>query len=1101
MWKNKLGRLFLLLLLMVLPISIGSADYLMGMSKSFDITEEPGNQVPVAYIIGKEDIKYTSIEKALDVAQNGDIVTVVPPKDKNYHDKDNPNIPDKVSYTISRNCTIKEGVSFVVPTDINTLSSVKNSSTLNTFIESMQKVDSKLTQGSIGTYTSFATASENKYLRVTIDVKDDVNIINKGPLIVSGYLSGGNSNACTLGQTSHSYSKISLGKGASIVQNTSSAKTYSFGYIEETNLNNGSSFNVNAGEVYIPLIIDDYRGFSFSWAMTIDAINTYGSSPFNQFELRNIDTLIKIKYGASIYGLANVYLSYSTLEIYETFDKTVGLVGTTNSSLIQLNNASYSSLECKFNKETLVLNFKAFGGFIFNNLNLEFSKSVVTVNLSTNNAFFPLSYRFEIELSIANGQENAIYDIAKQKMKLLPGCKLTLGDNCTLNASDLSIYSAFYDGSLGNGNKSANAYNSIAYPLKEGAIFKILGNGKINSNNIGGNFYCDIANNITYKNSSNVCVNEAWNFKSSGSSMPAWTIDDYLQINEELQVVNLAHNDLNKIYVGVNSFKNFDSFVPGFNINMINNDLTLSNININKFQKIIFSSVDIQSYSLDFLNNIYKTYSNKTYYKKGNVVSFSSSTNIIGAISSSLSISNNNNGVNEFNVQSITINCETHLIQGNIPLYIDSSIQLRATIVDIDKIYNKTIKWNSLDTSIAIVDQNGKVTGKKLGHTSIQVECDGVIELFEIDVIEKPSEVVNIESISIVDDKDNTSEKVASVVILNEGKENEQKIDCNGSYENDTTVVFSAKINPDKASYSSIKWTFTTTGADRQECLDKGATLSGNTYTLNNSSTITIKTLDGTGVTADIPKVTCTVIALNGTSFKSTFVIEHKADVCFAKGTLITLADGSQVPVENLKIGDYVKTYSFYSGSYVNNPIIAYEETDNANKEIIKIYLSNGENIEISYAQNFFDMDSKNYITINSNNYKDYIGRRIMTYDNDKVGSATITKCEVDYRSVEVYELLTAYDYNFIGNNIMTSSPFVPGVFFNLDDSLKYDEEEIERDIAKYGLYTYEEFSQYFTPLQFELLNFKYYKIAIAKGIFTEEYMYKMIQVVLSFSK
>jgi hypothetical protein len=48
--------------------------------------------------------------------------------------------------------------------------------------------------------------------------------------------------------------------------------------------------------LYIPFVINDYKGFSFSWAMTDGAIDNKGCSPFNQFEFRNISALTKFSY-------------------------------------------------------------------------------------------------------------------------------------------------------------------------------------------------------------------------------------------------------------------------------------------------------------------------------------------------------------------------------------------------------------------------------------------------------------------------------------------------------------------------------------------------------------------------------------------------------------------------------------------------------------------------------------------------------------------------------------------------------------------------------------------------------------------------------------
>ena len=53
---------------------------------------------------------------------------------------------------------------------------------------------------------------------------------------------------------------------------------------------------------------------------------------------------------------------------------------------------------------------------------------------------------------------------------------------------------------------------------------------------------------------------------------------------------------------------------------------------------------------------------------------------------------------------------------------------------------------------------------------------------------------------------------------------------------------------------------------------------------------------------------------------------------------------------------------------------------------------------------------------------------------------------------------------------------------------------QIEEDIAKYGLYTYEEFAHLMTKEQFEALNIAEIKIAIGKGLITYEEVLWLIE-------
>ena len=58
------------------------------------------------------------------------------------------------------------------------------------------------------------------------------------------------------------------------------------------------------------------------------------------------------------------------------------------------------------------------------------------------------------------------------------------------------------------------------------------------------------------------------------------------------------------------------------------------------------------------------------------------------------------------------------------------------------------------------------------------------------------------------------------------------------------------------------------------------------------------------------------------------------------------------------------------------------------------------------------------------------------------------------------------------------------------------DEESYAADIAEYGLYTYEEFSEVFPVSEevFEAFNGKYLKVAIGKGLITESRIGELIE-------
>ena len=351
MKKKNIATLLIFSSAMVIS-SIASSSFVFNNTiKNTFKSENNIGQEPVARIVGHDE-SYTSIEKALDVAVSGDIVYVIPPLKANYNDQTNPNNPDKVTYRISKNCEIKQGVTLFIPTDQNSVNSVYDSKSMDDYINYLKT--SKRDQGSDG-YNLKANQNSTRYLRISIELEENITLTNNGRIVVSGFLGGGTSNSGMIGQTSHSYSQLIMKKGSKIVQNDASASLYCFGYILEESKNNGSQLLLNEGKLYLPTVISDYRGFSYSYAMTLEAIDDYRCSPFNQFEFINVGVETEIKYNSSVIGLVNVYVRYDNLEVNETISQEIALIGNGSLNLLQMNNEANSSVNFKYNSFICVL--------------------------------------------------------------------------------------------------------------------------------------------------------------------------------------------------------------------------------------------------------------------------------------------------------------------------------------------------------------------------------------------------------------------------------------------------------------------------------------------------------------------------------------------------------------------------------------------------------------------------------------------------------------------------------------------------------------------------------------------------------------------------
>ncbi len=68
---------------------------------------------------------------------------------------------------------------------------------------------------------------------------------------------------------------------------------------------------------------------------------------------------------------------------------------------------------------------------------------------------------------------------------------------------------------------------------------------------------------------------------------------------------------------------------------------------------------------------------------------------------------------------------------------------------------------------------------------------------------------------------------------------------------------------------------------------------------------------------------------------------------CLAAGTLITLADGSQVPVETLTGNEILLVWNLYTGQFDVAPILFIDHDAAAMYKVITLYFSDGTQVRI----------------------------------------------------------------------------------------------------------------------------------------------------------
>lgn len=223
---------------------------------------------------------------------------------------------------------------------------------------------------------------------------------------------------------------------------------------------------------------------------------------------------------------------------------------------------------------------------------------------------------------------------------------------------------------------------------------------------------------------------------------------------------------------------------------------------------------------------------------------------------------------------------------------------------------------------------------------------------------------------------------------------------------------------------------------------------------------------------------------------------EESGGGCFAKGTEILMADGSYKKIEDIKVGDYIRTFSHETGQFENQFItyIPYHSEDIY--EVLKLNFEGGYSIEVLYAHGFMNASSRLYEEISPDNVIDKVGQEYMFVENNRLVGRHLVSYEIYNKVTECYSLSSAYNLNHIANGALCISDDIEGLYnyFELDESFKYDEEKKSQDIEKYGLLSYDEVSYFMSREIYELFNVKYLSVSIGKGMITIEKMEEYIE-------
>ncbi len=207
---------------------------------------------------------------------------------------------------------------------------------------------------------------------------------------------------------------------------------------------------------------------------------------------------------------------------------------------------------------------------------------------------------------------------------------------------------------------------------------------------------------------------------------------------------------------------------------------------------------------------------------------------------------------------------------------------------------------------------------------------------------------------------------------------------------------------------------------------------------------------------------------------------------CFTTGTLVTLADGTQIPIEDLREDDILRVYDHENGKYVGVPILLLDYKGDKNYTIAHLEFADGTTLKLINERGLFDITLNKYVFITPQNCKNYIGHYFAKEKEIGFDAVELVDAYSDIEYTGMWSLTSTYHINHFIEHYLT----VPGSiyelvnYFEYGENLQYEPEAMARDIEMYGLYTAEEFADYIPEFAFDkIYPIKYLKVAEGKGL------------------
>ena len=216
-----------------------------------------------------------------------------------------------------------------------------------------------------------------------------------------------------------------------------------------------------------------------------------------------------------------------------------------------------------------------------------------------------------------------------------------------------------------------------------------------------------------------------------------------------------------------------------------------------------------------------------------------------------------------------------------------------------------------------------------------------------------------------------------------------------------------------------------------------------------------------------------------------TIVEQDSGGFCITGDTLVTLEDGREIPVAELKDDDKIRVWDFENGCIASAPLTAFFK-GNEELDVVRVEFEDGSNVGVIVEHLFFDMTEGKFIAINSDS-QEYVGHEFAKVTPEGVVPVKVSRIYLDGRAKESFAPHTG-ELNYLAGGFISGNDGQLAWCNRFEfDGMKFDADKRKADLEKYGRLEYEVLSEILSKEFFYANHFDELSAAVGKGLISIE--------------